>query len=197
MTLSDDDQAEAAGPVEEPATRSKAAKGLNRGVTAALLGVLLLGGAAVGVWLQPFGDGTTPPEETAGSALTEVPLAGVDSSLLEPGQCIKGYVSAWEPRFEVVDCSLEHSGQLLAEVEATTLSGSDEYPGEEVLRDRAQITCQASDVLDTAAASAVPGLVIEASYPLNQADWDSGLRGYRCFASTPGATTTGSLAANS
>ncbi|WP_282856563.1 hypothetical protein [Pseudoclavibacter helvolus] len=197
MTLSDDDQAEAAGPVEEPATRRKAAKGLNRGVTAALLGVLLLGGAAVGVWLQPFGDGTTPPEETAGSALTEVPLAGVDSSLLEPGQCIKGYVSAWEPRFEVVDCSLEHSGQLLAEVEATTLSGSDEYPGEEVLRDRAQITCQASDVLDTAAASAVPGLVIEASYPLNQADWESGLRGYRCFASTPGATTTGSLAANS
>lgn len=197
MTLSDDDQTEATGLVEEPATRSKAAKGRNRGVTAALLGVLLLGGAAVGVWLQPFGDGTTPPEETAGPALTEVPLAGVDSSLLEPGQCIKGYVSAWEPRFEVVDCSLEHSGQLLAEVEATTLSGSDEYPGEEALRDRAQISCQAGDVLDTAAASAVPGLVIEASYPLNQADWESGLRGYRCFASTPGATTTGSLAANS
>ncbi|MGO2749673.1 MAG: septum formation family protein [Pseudoclavibacter sp.] len=174
----------------------RAAKRRNRGVLAALIGVLMLGGVALGVWLQPFGDGTTPPEETAGPALTQVPLAGVDASLLEPGQCIQDYVSAWEPRFEVVDCAAEHSGQLLAEVEATTLSASDEYPGEEALRDRAQITCQASDVLDTAAASAVPGLLIEASYPLDQADWDSGLRGYRCFASTPGAATTGSLAAN-
>ncbi|PPF35242.1 septum formation family protein [Pseudoclavibacter sp. AY1H1] len=185
---------------EQPQAREqqveRAAKRRNRGVLAALIGVLLLGGAALGVWLQPFGDGQVPPEDTAGPALTEVPLAGADASLLEPGQCIRDYVSPWEPRFDVVDCDAEHSGQLLADVEATTLSADAEYPGEEALRDRAQITCQASDVLDTAAAAAVPGLVIEASYPLNQADWDAGLRGYRCFASTPGASTTGSLAAN-
>jgi Septum formation len=168
----------------------------NRGVLAALLGVLVLGGVALGVWLQPFGDGTVPPEETAGPPTTTVPLAGVDASLLEPGQCIQDFVSAWEPRFEVVDCALEHSGQLLAEVEATPLSESDEYPGEEALRDRAQITCQATDVLDTTVAATVPGLVIEASYPLSQDDWDAGHRSYRCFAATPGASTTGSLTAS-
>lgn len=184
-------------PDEAGQPLERAVKHRNRGVLAALLGVLVLGGVALGVWIQPFGDGTTPPEETAGPALTEVPLAGVDASLLEPGQCIQDYVSVWEPRFEVVDCSVEHSGELLAEVEATRLSASDEYPGEAALRDRAQITCQASDVLDTAAAAAVPGLLIEARYPLNQAEWDTELRGYRCFASTPGASTTGSLAASS
>ncbi|WP_146078011.1 hypothetical protein [Pseudoclavibacter sp. AY1F1] len=196
MSDKDDSNADAGVGNDASATRGAAGR-RNRGVLAALIGVLVLGGVALGVWLQPFGDGTVPPEETAGSPITTVPLSGVDEALLEPGQCIQDFVSAWEPRFEVVDCALEHSGQLLAEVEATTLSGSDEYPGEEALRDRAQITCQAGDVLDTAAASAVPGLVIEASYPLNQADWDSGLRGYRCFASTPGASTTGSLAASS
>jgi hypothetical protein len=165
-------------------------------VVAALVAVLLLGGVALGVWLQPFGDGTVPPEETASPPTTTVPLAGVDASLLEPGQCIQDFVSAWEPRFEAVDCALEHSGQLLAEVEATPLSESDEYPGEEALRDRAQITCQATDVLDTTVAATLPGLVIEASYPLSQDDWDAGHRSYRCFASTPGASTTGSLTAS-
>ncbi|WP_424466338.1 hypothetical protein [Pseudoclavibacter helvolus] len=170
------------------------AKRRNRAVLGALTAVLLLGGVALGVWLQPFGDGAPAPEAST-TPLTEVPLPGVDASLLEPGQCFQNYVSAWEPRFDVVDCGVEHSGQLLADVEAAAFAGDDAYPGEEALRDRAQITCQAPDVLDTAAAASVPGLVIEASYPLDQADWDTGLRGYRCFASTPGETTTGSLAA--
>ena len=157
------------------------------------MGAVMLAAVVVGWFWSPFGrpiapDGIVP--ETVGAAA--VPLAG-----LAAGDCLAGIGSAWDSQFEVVPCAEPHGAEQYAVVPVgsqfeTALGEDGAWPGETALRERAMLACQSPEVLDLDAAGAVPGLVIAVRWPATQAEWDAGVRDYRCFAVADGLT--GSLA---
>lgn len=144
----------------------------------ALLGI---GGAALGLSLNPFAPGPPPvtpatPSEGPGSPQS------VSGGAMRAGQCFASYESAWQGSFELIDCATPHAAELYV-IAPTPASADATYPGEEALRVEAMRACQAAESINLEAALGVPDLRIEASYALTQAEWDAGVRGYSCFAS--------------
>ncbi|NLT25927.1 MAG: hypothetical protein GXX90_04655 [Microbacteriaceae bacterium] len=148
----------------------------------------------LGWWLAPAGrpPGSADLVPAESGADAGVPVAG-----LEPGECLAEYSSAWAPAFAVAPCAEPHAAEQYAVVPVASqfdvAAGPDgDWPGEEALRERAMLACQDPAVLDLDAAAAVADLRIEVRWPATQAEWDAGVRDYRCFAVAPGLT--GSLA---
>lgn len=142
--------------------------------------------AAVGGYLLgPFGPGADPDATPAPveAAVDPAGAAGtIHAGQLAPGQCFAAFESAWQGSFELADCAQPHAAQLVAAVPADAALGADGFPGEERLRAEAMRTCQSPEAMDVAVAGTIDDLVVDASYPRTQAEWDGGDRSYRCFA---------------
>ncbi|KAB1642276.1 hypothetical protein F8O05_10680 [Gulosibacter chungangensis] len=138
--------------------------------------------AAVGGWLwAPFGRPSAPSslvEATTGPTVT--PLA-----TLETGDCFTTLESPWAASFDRVACTDPHTAQLTAIVPVdSVLDASGSWPGEEALRERAMLACQAPEAIDLEAAASIPDLEIQVRWPANETEWDAGVRDYYCFASS-------------
>lgn len=177
---------------EARATRRARRRFRNRILLAgAILAVLAF---IVGAIVNPFAKRTPSPDELAASNLAHPTPTGVPYAALEPGQCLSSFTNAWAAEWQTTECTSEHAAQFLAEVPADPFTGK-AYPGEQSLRSRAQLSCQAKSVLDEQKAKSVTSLVIDVRYAATQAEWDAGLQSYACFAArSDGGSWRGSLA---
>lgn len=153
-------------------------------------GVLALLALAAALMTNPFSPRVDPEAvPDTGPAAGEGPIGPAE---LAAGQCFAAYESAWQSSFRLAECAQPHAAELYAIVPAAPAGAP--YPGEQALAAEAQRACQAPAALDLAAAAAVEGLRLEASYPLSQAEWDAGDTDYLCFAFRDGgAPLEGSL----
>lgn len=163
-----------------------------------LAGALLIGGVVFGVIVRPFSTGADPDATPAapGAPVDPAGTAGtILAAQLQPGQCFASFESAWQPSFELADCAAPHAAQLTAVIAADQALGDDAYPGQDTLRAEAMRACQAPSAIATDVAASIDDLVLDASYPLTETEWNAGDRSYRCFASrSMGEPLTSSLA---
>jgi hypothetical protein len=113
---------------------------------------------------------------------------------LAGGECFTPFTSGWVRTFTVVDCAGPHQAQL---VYATLLPGttSDAYPGAAKVVSNAQKICGQNGVIDLAAAHDDVGVQVQATYPVDERQWDSGQRAVYCFATlSSGDSIVGSIA---
>jgi hypothetical protein len=114
------------------------------------------------------------------------------------GECFEPYVDAWQEEYTVVDCAEPHGGQLVfrASLEPAPVESAEgddggassppalsPYPGEEALRSQMSLLCSAPGVIDLGAAGALDDIVVQATYPVTEAEWREGYREYSCFVS--------------
>lgn len=121
---------------------------------------------------------TPTPTSTSGPQ-----LAGTyDWFDLRGGECVNPWVSAWQQKFTVVDCSVPHGAQVMSR---GTL-GDDPaagYPGAEAITQQLNLLCQVPANFNSAILGAYPDVVWQANYPVNAAQWSAGMRDYYCFVS--------------
>lgn len=175
----DPGRADTSPPVPAPRPRDAATRAVLVG--AVLLSLLALGAA---VMTDPFS-----PRVEDGIVAETTPVAGPGSgvvgvSQLEAGQCFAAFESAWQPSFQIADCAVPHAAELYAIIPAAQEGAP--FPGEEALAAEAMRACQSPELIDLAGSAAIEGLLIDASYPLSQAEWDAGNVSYLCFASRSG-----------
>lgn len=97
------------------------------------------------------------------------------------GECLEPFESAWQDEYTVVACDQPHHGQLVRIAEfPVPETGPEPYPGEEELQTRALQLCRAGSLYSSGAAG-LPDVVITATYPLSEEEWDAGERSYSCF----------------
>ncbi|MCI0157225.1 septum formation family protein [Leifsonia shinshuensis] len=98
------------------------------------------------------------------------------------GECIQPYTSPWAETFTVVDCTADHTAQMVY----TNLLSADPaapYPGADALAQQINTLCTAGGVIDLNAAAAYPDLQVQGTFPATEEQWKSGQRSYYCFAS--------------
>lgn len=98
------------------------------------------------------------------------------------GECIQPYTTPWAETFTVVECTAEHSAQMVY----TNLVSADPaapYPGADALAQQIDTLCTAGGVIDLSAAGGYPDLQVQGTFPATEAQWKSGQRSYYCFAS--------------
>ncbi|CAN5147673.1 hypothetical protein BH09ACT6_BH09ACT6_24120 [soil metagenome] len=167
-----------------------------------LAGLFFLGSRLPGILSS--GHAPTPtPTATPTPSPTPVPsstagpqLAGTfDWNELRGGECISPFVSAWQQKFTVVDCSTAHSAQVTSRG-ALAVDVWAAYPGQVAIAERLNLLCQQSGAFDPAILAAYPDVVWQAAYPVNETQWRAGMRDYYCFVSrSSSGQLTGSFAA--
>ncbi|RRJ86994.1 hypothetical protein EG850_06215 [Gulosibacter macacae] len=157
----------------------------------ALTAVVLVAAGVVGWQWAPFG--LAPADRTPVPTVTEDAVTPV--AALAAGTCLAEFSSPWDATFVPIDCAQPHVAEQYAVVPVASQFSGEVWPGVDALSDRAMLACQAADALNLDAAGQVAGLMIEARWPSSQAEWDAGVRDYRCFAVTLGSDLVGSLAA--
>jgi hypothetical protein len=98
------------------------------------------------------------------------------------GECIQPYTSPWAETFTVVDCTTDHTAQMVY----TNLISADPvapYPGADALAQQINTLCTAGGLIDLSAAGAYPDLQVQGTFPATEEQWKSGQRSYYCFAS--------------
>jgi len=178
-----------------PASGSEPNGGRSRG-RGALIAWLSAGVVAAGALAFAAGLVISPWSVRGGVDATATPAAAVPGgahvSTLPAGACLAAFDSAWQARFETVDCAVPHAAQLVGVV---AIEGG-AYPGADALAREAQLRCQAPSVLAIDRAELLADVVVDVSYPVSAAEWDAGDREYRCFVSrSSGQPIEGSLAA--
>lgn len=143
------------------------------------LGTQLTGGSTPEASPAPSATETPIPEPTAAQPPGVHPW-----DTLFGGECIDPYVNPWAEEFTVVDCAAPHAAQLVYRGELPGDAAAP-FPGEDALSAQTVELCRAAGVIDVAAASGVPDLQVQASYPLEE-QWGSGERTYYCFANRSG-----------
>jgi hypothetical protein len=144
---------------------------------------------------SPSADGApSAAEETTVPAPTAVQPPGVHAwNTLFGGECVEPFESVWAEQFTVVDCASPHGAQL---VYRGTLAGdaAAPFPGEAELGAQMAALCRADGVIDTAAATAIPDLQVQGSFPVTEEQWAAGERTYYCFVNRAGGEPiTGTL----
>lgn len=130
---------------------------------------------------------TPTPTPTPTPTVIQKPAAAVGPGehawdTLGGGECIQPYTSPWAETFTVVDCTADHSAQMVY----TNLLSADPaapYPGADALAQQINTLCTAGGVVDLNAAAAYPDLQVQGTFPATDAQWKSGQRSYYCFAS--------------
>ncbi|HLP23786.1 MAG TPA: septum formation family protein [Microbacteriaceae bacterium] len=129
------------------------------------------------------GAGATPtPTQTPGA--TPSAQAGLGSAAwddLAGGECLSDYTTPWANTFTVVDCAGPHTAQLV--YRGTVPGDATEFPGEDAIAAQIPTLCTQAGVFDPAAASAIPNLQVEYTYPVTAEQWNAGERSFYCFAS--------------
>ncbi len=131
--------------------------------------------------------GTPTPTPTPTPTVIPKPAAAVGPGqhawdTLGGGECIQPYTSPWAETFTVVDCTADHSAQMVY----TNLLSADPaapYPGADALAQQINTLCTAGGVIDLNAAAAYPDLQVQGTFPATDEQWKSGQRSYYCFAS--------------
>jgi len=99
---------------------------------------------------------------------------------LQGGECVTGFMGAFDPTFTVVACELPHTAELVHAQVVSTNPG-EEYPGDDQILATAKEMCDVSDRLNRDVASAYSDLVVDFSYPTTADQWDAGYRSVYCF----------------
>ncbi|MDQ0893799.1 hypothetical protein [Agromyces ramosus] len=171
-------------------------------VAGSLVVLLVIAGLFyLGTQLTRGGGGASPSAEGTPSAVEETPVppptapqpVGVHAwNTLFGGECVDPFVDVWAQEFAVVDCVNPHAAQL---VYRGMLPGdaAAPFPGEAELGTQMATLCRADGVIDSAAASPIPDLQVQGSYPLAE-QWAAGERTYYCFVNRAGGEPiTGTL----
>ncbi|MCU1480369.1 MAG: hypothetical protein JWQ19_1155 [Subtercola sp.] len=154
-----------------------------------LAGLFLLGTRLPGI-LTAAPAATPTPTQTPTPTPTPTPtstagpqLAGsYDWSDLRGGECISPFVSAWQQKFTVVECAAAHYAQVMSTGSLSTDPAA-AYPGQDAIKQQLNLLCQTPANFNDAILSAYPDIVWQANYPVNDAQWQAGLRNYYCFVS--------------
>lgn len=110
------------------------------------------------------------------------------------GECLDPFESAWQDRYTVVDCATPHPAQMTARGRFEDALGTP-FPGAEELQKRINLLCTAATVINYQVASTAIDIQVSASFPVDEADWDSGNRTYFCFVNrSSGENLTASVA---
>jgi hypothetical protein len=171
-------------------------------VAGSLVVLLVIAGLFyLGTQLTGGGGGASPSADGTPSAAEETPVppptapqpVGVHAwNTLFGGECVDPFVDVWAQEFTVVDCVNPHAAQL---VYRGTLPGdaAAPFPGEAELGTQMATLCRADGIIDSAAASPIPDLQVQGSYPLEE-QWAAGERTYYCFVNRAGGEPiTGTL----
>lgn len=137
----------------------------------------------------PTATPTPTPEPTA-----PLPVGTHEWDTLFGGECIDPFDGPWAEEFTVVDCAAPHAAQLVHrgafEGDATTT-----FPGEAELAAQINALCTSPGVIDLPAASGIPDLQVQGSFPVTEEQWTEGMREYYCFVNRgSGEPITGSIA---
>ncbi|MBF0672464.1 MAG: hypothetical protein IR160_07760 [Salinibacterium sp.] len=172
-------------------TRARVLVGVGGG---AALALLLVGLYALGTAL-----GGGPDAATAEGAGDEASVTALEPGVhpwaaLQGGECLEPLESVWAEEFTVVECDAPHAGQFLyrGEVgpEVTVYLDAEGWQG------LTTTLCDAGELLDLDAASAITDLQWQLTYAGDATEWANGDRSYGCFVSrTSGEPLTGSLLA--
>jgi hypothetical protein len=129
------------------------------------------------------------PAATAGapsSAPTSAATGGTAAPGVQPwtalqgGECIQPFTSPWVATFTVVDCTVDHQGEMVFKGTLPDVAGAP-YPNGATFATEITPLCSASTAINYTAASAVTDLQVSFSYPANSSEWASGDRTYYCF----------------
>jgi hypothetical protein len=116
------------GPVwDSPAPPRRRGPGMTTIVLLSVVGLLLVGGAAVGVYLFTERDRTEPAREVAASvpaAPSSVPQDPADARFVVAGQCVRNDGSEDVPRMRVVACT-PGTFEVLKRIDGTTSGEKD------------------------------------------------------------------------
>jgi hypothetical protein len=171
-------------------------------VAGGLLAVLAL--VALFFLGERLGSASANPSDSSSAASTAVPTQAPSTGLASPGvhpytalmggECLKPFTSAWATNYTVVDCSAQHTAQLIFKGTLPD-SSSASYPDGASFKSEITPLCSAPTALNYTAAKAITDLQVSFSYPPTAADWASGDRTYYCFVSrSASGVLTGSLA---
>ena len=175
-------------PKEPRAPLSSTQKAL-MGVAGGLIGVLILigmfflgqhiGSAQAAAPSTSATGGSTKAPTSAGTGGPAAP--GVrDWSVLQGGECIQPFSSAWAATFTVVACSADHDAEMVFKGKLPDASGSG-YPTTTQFQTELTGLCSAPTAINYSVAKAVTDLQVSFSYPPSASKWLSGDRTYYCF----------------
>ncbi|GAB3618653.1 hypothetical protein GCM10027416_32100 [Okibacterium endophyticum] len=170
-----------------------------------LVGLFYLGTRIPLLFAAPAPAPTVSAPASATSAPTPIPTAVEPAAgpatpgehewtALRGGECLEPYTTPWAERFTVVDCAVPHSAQMTyaAPVNPDPAAA---YPGEGAIAAQIYLWCSSPDHIDLQATSAYTDIQVQGTYPVNEEQWNEGLRNYYCFVSrSSGEPLTGSLA---
>jgi hypothetical protein len=139
--------------------------------------------------------GTPSPSASPGFVLGPVEPGEYAWDELLGGECLDPFQDPWQTTYVVVDCAAPHPAQMVRRgvlPEATADTGL--YPGEDIVQTQVIALCRGGGIFDPATVSALPDVVVSASYPTEE-DWNDGGRDYFCFVTrSSGELITGDLA---
>lgn len=170
-------------------TRARVLVGVGSG---AALALLLVGLYALGTTLGGGPDAATADGAGAEASVTALEPGVHPWAALQGGECLEPLESVWAEEFTVVECDAPHAGQFLyrGEVgpEVTVYLDAEGWQG------LTTTLCDAGELLDLDAASAITDLQWQLTYAGDATEWANGDRSYGCFVSrTSGEPLTGSL----
>jgi Septum formation len=186
----------------EPRAPLSSSQKVLMGVAGGLIGVLIL----IGMFFLGQRIGTAQaatPSASSTSGSTNVPTpAGAGSpaapgvrqwSVLQGGECIQPFSSAWAATFTVVDCTSDHDAEMVFKGKLPDSSASG-YPTTTQFQTELTGLCSAPTAINYATAKAVTDLQVSFSYPPTESKWLSGDRTYYCFVDRQsGGSLTGDL----
>ncbi|QEE60333.1 hypothetical protein FVA74_01190 [Salinibacterium sp. dk2585] len=160
----------------------------------AALTLLLVGLYALGTTLGGGPDAATADGAGAEASVTALEPGVHPWTALQGGECLDPMDSVWAEEFTVVECDAPHAGQFLyggqVGPEVTVYLDAEGWQG------LTTTLCDAGELLDLDAASAITDLEWQLTYAGDATEWANGDRSYGCFVSrTSGEPLTGSLLA--
>ncbi|WP_403022210.1 hypothetical protein [Salinibacterium sp. GXW1014] len=172
-------------------TRARVLVGVGGG---AALALFIVGLYALGTALAGGPDAATADGAGAEASVTALEPGVHPWAALQGGECLDPLESVWAEEFTVVECDAPHAGQFLhrGEVgpEVTVYLDAEGWQG------LTTTLCDAGELLDLDAASAITDLQWQLTYAGDATEWANGDRSYGCFVSrTSGEPLTGSLLA--
>jgi hypothetical protein len=174
---------------KEPRAPLSSTQKVLMGVAGGLIGVLIL----IGMFFlgQHIGSAqAAAPNASATGASTKAPTSagtggpaapGVRAwSVLQGGECIQPFTSAWAATFTVVSCSADHDAEMVFKGKLPDASGTG-YPTTTQFQTELTGLCSAPTAINYSVAKAVTDLQVSFSYPPSASKWLSGDRTYYCF----------------
>ena len=159
----------------------------------ALVGVFVLGTHLSGLIPKPAAAGPAVPKPDASLPALRAPVVGPvavgvhEWNTLLGSECLDPYVSAWDEKYTVVDCTAPHAAQLVSHGTFTDEAFA-AYPGAATLQSRMNLLCTSPASIDYAVASQFADIQVSSSYAVDQAQWDAGDRDYYCFVTRSGGS---------